>query len=563
MDEYDDAPRYENNLVSVLSDMRKLHEISTSLISENDINQLYNDIVGAAVTLLGSDMGSMQLLIPERDELLLLASRGFAPRSASFWKRVTAHSGSVCGRALSLGTRVITPDVEQCDFINGGDIEVFRWSAIRAVQTTPLITRGGKVVGMISTHWKKVHRPSEHRLHLLDILARQAADLIERRTAEEALRESEERLRSAVVAAELGTFIWDLENDEVKPDDRMLYLFGVSKSASDMAAALRSTLHPDDLDRYLNAIDETSKAETPKFIQEDIRIQLPNGSQRWLAFHAQVHTSAKTGKAARMAGCVIDITGRKTLEQQKNEFIEMVSHELKTPATGIKAYGQLLQDRFLHNDPETNLRLIAKQNKLTNRLINLLNRLLDSTRVVDGSLKPHLEKADINVLIREYVDDLQSLTQNHQLNFRAAEKQIVLVDKEQIGQVLTNLISNAIKYSPEGGDINITSETTNDGQCMVSIADTGIGIDDSEKKKIFERFFRKNNDSTRSSTGVGLGLYICDAIIRQHGGEIGVKSQAGKGSVFYFLLPHHEAAIVNMAKPSDNDSESPPEQRLA
>lgn len=79
MDEYDDAPRYENNLVSVLSDMRKLHEISTSLISENHINQLYNDIVGAAVTLLGSDMGSLQLLIPERDELLLLASRGFAP----------------------------------------------------------------------------------------------------------------------------------------------------------------------------------------------------------------------------------------------------------------------------------------------------------------------------------------------------------------------------------------------------------------------------------------------------------------------------------------------------
>ena len=360
MKEVNDPSNDENKLAAELAELRKLQQISTSLISENNVNQLYRDILDAAITLTQSEMGSMQVLIPEKNELMLLVSKGFDPRSAEFWKQVKAHPGTTCGMALTLGKRVITPDIEQCDFIGEDDLDPFRWSGIRSVQTTPLISRDGKVIGMISTHWKQVHQPSEHCLGLLDILARQAADLIERSKTEEALRESEERLRSAVQAAELGTFIWNLELDEVKPNTQMLYLFGIPATVPDLAAAMRSALHSDDLDRYLNAVKQASKPEASKLIREDIRVIRPNGDQRWLGLHAQVYPLDKTGEMGYVAGCVIDITDRKTVERHRDEFIDMASHELKTPVTGIKAYVQLLLKRFHENDNETNFQAIRK-----------------------------------------------------------------------------------------------------------------------------------------------------------------------------------------------------------
>ncbi|MGK6353541.1 ATP-binding protein [Parapedobacter sp. DT-150] len=557
-------PRQDGNrFTAELADMRKLQEISSSLIAENNVHQLYRDILDAAVTLSRSDMGSMQLFVPEANELLLLASKGFDPRSAAFWKRVKAHSGTVCGMALALGQRVVTSDIEQCDFIGEDDLDPFRWSGIRSVQTTPLVSRDGKVVGMISTHWKKVHRPSEHSLGLLDILARQAADLIERSKAEEALRESEERLQSAVLAAELGTFIWDLEKDEVRPDNQMLRLFEVPPTVPDLAAAFRSVFHPDDLARYLKAVEWASRSGTSGLIREDIRVVLPNGNERWLAFHAQVYAAPKTGKAEHMAGCVIDITGRKTLEQHKNDFIAMASHELMTPVTGIKAYVQLLLNRFHENSDETNFQAIRKLGKQTDRLIILLDRLVDTTRIMEDLLELNPEKTDLNGLIGEYIHDLQLFSRKHRLIFEAGAVQPVFIDRDRIGQALTNLILNAMKYSPDGGDISITSEATDGGQIRVSVMDSGIGVAEELKGRIFERFFRISEGDMRSSAGMGLGLYICDAIIRQHGGEIGVENKVGKGAVFYFTLPYPETAVIPWSKPSDDDLGASPEQQWA
>jgi PAS domain S-box-containing protein len=174
----------------------RLQRISTLLIGEGTNDSLYERVLDAAIDLMAADMGSMQVFHPKRGELRLLAQKGFDPQSAAYWEWVTVGSTTACGIALSAGCRVIQPDVEACDAgVVRTDLEEYRRSGIRAVQSTPLLSRSGQLLGMISTHWRRPHRPTERELQPIDVLARQAADLIERNEVEKALRESREQFR--------------------------------------------------------------------------------------------------------------------------------------------------------------------------------------------------------------------------------------------------------------------------------------------------------------------------------------------------------------------------------
>ncbi len=188
---------------TALSDIEFLHRISLDLIGEQDLEALYGKIVDAAVSITGSQFGTMQLLCPQGHpsghggELQLLCSRGLPPEAVGFWQWVSPMAYSSCTMALQLGQRAIIPDFEEwADIAGTEDLIAFRRAGIRSAQTTPLRSRDGRLLGMISTHWSAPHQPSERDLRLLDILARQAADLLERTIADEALRDAEAQLRA-------------------------------------------------------------------------------------------------------------------------------------------------------------------------------------------------------------------------------------------------------------------------------------------------------------------------------------------------------------------------------
>ncbi|HEV2404438.1 MAG TPA: PAS domain S-box protein, partial [Ktedonobacterales bacterium] len=169
-----------------LDDVNRLQAISSQLIHEGNLDILYRQILDAAIAMMRSDMGSMQMLYPEKNALRLLASKGFDPASVAFWEWVRADSNASCGVALATGARVIVPDVERYGYPEGSeDLASYRLSGIRSVQSTPLVARNGRLVGMISTHWRETHQPGERDLRLLDVLARQAADLLERKREED------------------------------------------------------------------------------------------------------------------------------------------------------------------------------------------------------------------------------------------------------------------------------------------------------------------------------------------------------------------------------------------
>lgn len=195
-----------------VSDIELLHEISTALIGEHDSVELYGKIVDAAVAITGSQFGTMQLLCPEGDasgrggQLQLLAHRGLPAEAVGFWQWVSPQAHSSCTQALKTGDRAVIPDFESWDQIAGTeDLQAFRRAGIQSAQTTPLRSRNGVLLGMISTHWDRPHTPSARDLRLLDIVARQAADLLERTIAEEALRRSEEQSRLLASEAEHRT----------------------------------------------------------------------------------------------------------------------------------------------------------------------------------------------------------------------------------------------------------------------------------------------------------------------------------------------------------------------
>jgi len=180
--------------------------------------------------------------------------------------------------------------------------------------------------------------------------------------------------------------------------------------------------------------------------------------------------------------------------------------------------------------------MINKLDAQVNRLIGLIKTLLDTTKLVEGQFLLKKEEIDLNVLIEEQIEALKNTTKKHQIIFRAGKINTLWADRKLIGQVITNLVANAIKYSPEGGEIIVVS-MQKESEVGMTIQDFGIGISDEAKEKIFERYFRASDTEVSATSGIGLGLYISANILRQHGGTISVESVEGLGSTFSFMLP--------------------------
>ncbi len=231
----------------------------------------------------------------------------------------------------------------------------------------------------------------------------------------------------------------------------------------------------------------------------------------------------------------IDITEQKTIEKQKNDFIGIASHELKTPLTGINAYTELLLEKFSGKGASDSASLVKKLNKQVDRLNRLIRGLLDTTRISEGRFDLQYERFDLNKLIEERVSEARVTAPRHEIIVEPGELRPLLADPERIGQVLTNLVSNAVKYSPDAEKVIVTSKDINGEKVKVRVRDFGIGVRPEMRHEIFKRFFRSLDSGNAS--GFGLGLYISNEIIKMHFGEMGVENLE-TGSVFYFIIPY-------------------------
>lgn len=251
------------------------------------------------------------------------------------------------------------------------------------------------------------------------------------------------------------------------------------------------------------------------------------------------------GQLVQWFGTNTDITGQKRLEQQKDEFIGIASHELKTPVTSLKGFTQLLERRFRKDGDAYSADLLHKMDAQINKLTGLVEDLLDITKIENGQLPMHFSLFDYNTLISEVIEETERAAPRHSIVQDLTPSVLLSGDRDRIGQVLTNLLTNAIKYSPQADTVLVKTVRTAD-VLITAVQDAGIGIPRENQSHLFERFFRVEGDNQLTYPGLGLGLYIAAEFVKRHQGSIWAESEQGTGTTMSFSLPlPREAAESN------------------
>jgi two-component system sensor histidine kinase VicK len=259
-----------------------------------------------------------------------------------------------------------------------------------------------------------------------------------------------------------------------------------------------------------------------------------DGRVRWVRGIGEVQHDAD-GKSY-FTGVLHEITERKQDEMRKNDFIGMVSHELKTPLTSLNAIIQMAGTKLGDSRDPFLAGAMNKANAQVKRMSNMINGFLNISRLESGKMLIEKERFDLEALIREIADESAITATTHRINFEMCQPVMVNADRDKLNSVVSNLISNAVKYSPKGTTIQINCQAQ-DSKVTVSVKDEGVGIKPEDMVKIFDQYYRVEGSGTKHISGFGIGLYLSAEIIRRHDGEIWVESTPEQGSTFYFSLP--------------------------
>ncbi|WP_035984223.1 hybrid sensor histidine kinase/response regulator [Leptolyngbya sp. KIOST-1] len=420
--------RAEAIIAADLRDTQLLQDLSLRLTSEENVQVLYDETVAAAVALMQADAGTIQILEQDTQAVVLLASQGLAQETVDYFYRLDATSHTACGIALATGERAIidydVPIHEDPD----GSLQRLVEAGFLCGQSTPLISRWGRAIGIVSTHWRDHHCPRDRELRLLDLLARQVADLIEQR----------------------------------------------------QAAIERNQL----LER-----EQAARAEA-------------EGANR-----------------------------------VKDEFLAILSHELRSPLNPILGWSKLLQGKTLDAaKTQQGLSTIERNARLQTQLID---DLLDVARILRGKLTIEATTVNLATMIEAALEVVRYSAEAKQisLQFDRVQSCEVRGDEGRLQQVVWNLLSNAIKFTPAGGQVCVRLATL-DNQAQITVTDTGKGIRRDFIPHLFQAFRQEDISITRQYGGLGLGLSIVKYLVDAHGGTIVADSPGdGLGATFTVQIP--------------------------
>ena len=295
----------------------------------------------------------------------------------------------------------------------------------------------------------------------------------------------------------------------------------------------RAVVHPDDIEETIAAYVDALESGKAFEIENRYR-RGRDGSYRW-HLNRSVPLRNETGEIIFWVGTATDIEDQKRELERKDEFIGVASHELKTPLTSLKGYLQLISMHKKDELPAIVKQYIGKANMAINKLQFLVDNLLDVSKIKAGRLNYNLDVVSLRLIVNACVENAMHMYNSFEFEVKNETDYMIKGNAERLEQVLMNLVNNAVKYS--AGNKRITVKTHKyENWVRVSVTDFGIGLSDEQKFKIFERFYRVE-DKKNMTSGLGMGLYISSEIINTHNGKIGVESELGKGSTFYFDLP--------------------------
>jgi PAS domain S-box-containing protein len=406
--------------------------------------------------------------------------------------------------------------------------ELAQAHGLRVCWSMPILLATGDVLGTVAMYADEPSSPSDDERKLLEFAARTAALLIERTRLDElrarlaAIVESSD---DAIVSKDLNGVIrtWNAGAER---------LFGYT-AAEAVGQPITIIIPPERLDEEPEILRRIRRGERVEHFDTVRRRKDGTAIDISLTISPIVDRRGTIVGASKIAR---DITDRRALERQKDAFIGIAAHELRTPVTGIKAYTQLLARRLRRAGDAASVDVLDKLDAQVDRLSGLISDLLDVTRIEGGALPFRAAPVDLSALLLEVIADVQRSSTQHLIVAEFDAPVTVIADRDRIGQVVTNLLTNAIKYSPHAEQIIVRSAPEGD-TVTVSIQDFGIGIPKQDQPQIFDRFYRVTAAGREGFAGLGLGLYIASEFVKRHGGAIWVESEEGQGTTVAFSVP--------------------------
>lgn len=511
------------------TEIAALYDTSQYVSGQHHLSSLLQTIVGKAMSLLATPGCALFLYDVEHNDFEIALEVGVG-------MPVGTHlplKGGLAGHVADTMKPLIVNDYPNWPARS----EAIRQLPIRSTLLAPMI-REGELVGVLGVHESgdTQRKFTEDEARLLSLFADNAAGAVFNARLMDELQDSKERFRIAAECAIDIVYDWDLTADSVE------YFGAGYKKAVARSIALPATrkeywdfIHPDDAARVREALEDHLKDKKPFSVE--YRVQNKRDAYVVISDRATAIRNSQ-GDPVRLIGAVSNITARKQAEQMKSDFVSFVTHQLRTPLSGVKWMLELAMDST--DNPEDVRSFLQDARTSTDRLIGLVNDLLDLSRLERGKMQITYRDIRLTDLTREVIEEMHPLVAEKEqtLTFQAAEDFPVLKsDPQLLRQVVLNLMSNAIKYTPKGGEMKIRLHF--DNACVHwEIQDNGIGIPEADLEMLFKKFYRAGNATEVETEGTGLGLYLVRLIAEKLGGDVVCESEEGVGSTFKFSLPH-------------------------
>jgi len=387
---------------------------------------------------------------------------------------------------------------------------------------------------LLDRYFTFIYTPWRNKAGLINGILVFAHEVTEQVSVHKKIEKAEANLRLATEAADLATWYINAETFEFFPSPRLVELFGYDPHETMPYEAAVSQIADSHRDKVIEAVNAAVNSGESYNLEYPV-IGFNDQQVRWVRAIGKLF-EATAGEPAHFSGTIVEITKEKEQEQLKNDFISMVSHELKTPLTSLKGYLQMLSMKARKSEDEFALNTLSRAGKQIEKMTKMINGFLNVARLEAGSIYIDPQVFDMAILVKESEAESSASVTSHRIIYAPVEETIVKADMDKIGQVIHNLISNAVKYSTPGSTIRVACETIDD-HARICVQDGGMGIKPKDIKRLFERFYRVENTETKAIGGFGIGLYLCAEIVRRHDGKIWVESEPGQGSTFFFSIP--------------------------
>lgn len=542
------ALRQSEGLLSAdLYALRRIQQVRMRLTGSAELQARLSEILAAAADIIGTDKGSIQLYDPKSGALRIVAHQGFGER---FLRRFFDKGASmVCHEAARKLQRVVWENIADAPELEGTeDLQVLLGDGIQAIQSTPLVSLDGRLLGVLNNHFRMPHRPNERELGYIDLLARMAADFIERWHGERALRESEARFRAAAMGSSDIVFRMNADWTEMRDLTGAEFIAGALEPDRNW---IESYIHPDDRPKAREASEEAIRSKST--FEFEHRILRAGGSVSW-AISRIVPIFGEAGEIVEWFGTVKDVTERKKAEEKFRETQRLeslgllaggIAHDFNNLLTGVLGNASLLAEEFPERSAAA--RIVDGLTEAAERMARLTSQML----AYSGRGHFVVEAVDVSDQVDRITGLIHaSIPKNVNLKLSLAkELPLVDVDVSQLQQVIMNLVINAAESIGEGeGSVEVktavervadeelqnnvaqTSPPPGEYVCL-TVKDAGCGMDEETRSRIFDPFF------TTKFTGRGLGLSSVIGIVRGHKGLITVESHAGEGAAFRVFFP--------------------------